>query len=156
MTREGDDVLLSIAISALPAVDREARVRAASELARRAFSERARLGVEGAGVVLSFRRPAEEEEWVERMGRRLQSQINAALTAPVTPKAVDRALGITARERIRWYKDGRLPICGKVSASDGRRGAHFPLFPFDEIVRLQANPDLIEAWRREDGGCGGE
>jgi hypothetical protein len=105
------------------------------------------------GKLYGVSRPLADNGRVRRIARRLKSRVAAVPAAPLTPKAVDRALGVTPRERIRWYKDGRLPTCGRTSVSGDMRSAHFPLFPFDEIARRQANPQAIEARRREDAGA---
>lgn len=94
--------------------------------------------------------------------RRIIGEVNAALDTfardRLTPRMVEQVLGITARERIRWSKDGRLPKSGSGSFRRGPNVIHFPLHPAHKIARLAADPSIVAGWRKADresaGGIG--
>jgi hypothetical protein len=91
---------------------------------------------------------------VELLDLELLSEIDAALDAfrkqRLHPLVVEEILGITASERRRWTKDGRLPQSGMDSFGCGRQSIHFPLRPATKIAELARRPATIEAWRHED------
>jgi len=68
---------------------------------------------------------------------------------PLTPRFVAAALGISAQERVRWTKDGRLPPSGQAFA---RRGAllSVPTYAVTLIEELAAHPETVAAWREQD------
>jgi hypothetical protein len=66
------------------------------------------------------------------------------------PLVVEEILGITASERRRWTKDGRLPQSGMGSFGRGRQSIYFALHPATKIAALARQPATIDAWRRED------
>jgi hypothetical protein len=118
-------------------------------LVRRLAEDPLAIELEGEEDVLSFRFDRLNESSIVCVARRMELWVSAILTAPVPPKAVDRALGITSRERIRWYKDGRLRICGRYPFGYSAR-VRVPFFVFADIARLQGAPEVIEDWRKED------
>jgi hypothetical protein len=68
---------------------------------------------------------------------------------PLTPRLVAAALGISAQERVRWTKDGRLPRSGQAFA---RRGAllSVPTYAVALIEDLAAHPEKVAAWREQE------
>jgi hypothetical protein len=68
----------------------------------------------------------------------------------VTPKVVEEALGITARERIRWTKDGRLPKSGTGTFKKGRHNFMYYLHPSAKIALLVETPSILKSWRDAD------
>jgi hypothetical protein len=86
--------------------------------------------------------------------RNLVSELDAALDAfrkeRLHPRVVEEILGITARERRDWTKDGRLPTSGSGAFQGGQQAIHFPLYPAAEIAALAEQREMVEAWRRED------
>jgi hypothetical protein len=130
-------------------IEREKRVAQARAVVRSTLERDLGVELEVHEESISLRFDHAEEEAIRRLADRINDRVSEILTAPLPPKAVDRALGIAAHERIRWYKDGRLRICGREAA--GRSGrTRVPLFPFAEIARLRAMPEIIEGWRRDD------
>jgi hypothetical protein len=91
------------------------------------------------------------ERWLRRAAERLEHRIRTILMAALSPKAVDSALGITARERIHWYKAGRLPISNVQTIGHWRQQVPVPFFVFDEIEKLRSSPEANEGWRWDDG-----
>lgn len=70
--------------------------------------------------------------------------------ARLTPRMVEEILRISAAERRRWNKDGRLPKSGAGSFRRGKQSISFNLHPPEKIARLAKDPALIAQWRRED------
>jgi hypothetical protein len=68
----------------------------------------------------------------------------------LTPKAVEEALGITTKERVRWTKDGRLPKSGTGTFKKGSHVFQYSLHPADKIAELAKNPSVVASWRRND------
>lgn len=87
---------------------------------------------------------------IRALARGLERRAEAVLRAPLAPKVVDDILGIFPRERLRWYKDGRLPTCGRGRIAMGAQIAQYPLFPIVEIARIAATEGLIDRWRQAD------
>ncbi|MCL8384251.1 MULTISPECIES: hypothetical protein [Xanthobacter] len=148
--KEGAHVLVRLTWNDLPPIDRDRRIRASEGLAR-LMARKLDGGDYAVGEGwISFRVPDPGERRLEAFTKRMETRIGEILFAPLTPKAVDRALGITPRERIRWYKDGRLPTCGREKTDHGDRTIQFPMFPFANIASIQANPEIISGWRVQD------
>jgi hypothetical protein len=66
------------------------------------------------------------------------------------PKVVEEVLGISASERRRWVKDGRLPKSGTGQFKKGKTAFQFYLHRPDEIAKLAANPKTVAEWREAD------
>ncbi|MCS0504741.1 hypothetical protein [Ancylobacter mangrovi] len=100
------------------------------------------------GIVGHFE--VDKAEAVRKITARLRTYATTLATAPLHPKIVEEALGITALERSRWTKDGRLPRTGAGSFGLGKRAIFFPLYPIDMVRKLIERPDIIEVWRLSD------
>jgi len=148
--RDGDGVYLVLTPPAEPIVDGERRFQIALGIVRRAVRRVSGVEADAPSGERSFRFAGSNEKAVVALAQRLHPQIHAIFAAPLTPKVVDRVLGISPSERSRWYKDGRLPHCGNSVIERGAHKIHFPLFPVAAITRLAANPQIIEEWRRDD------
>ena len=68
----------------------------------------------------------------------------------VIPKIVEEVLGLSARERRRWIKDGRLATSGTGQFKKGKTIFQFYLHRVDDIARLVAHPEIIAEWRAAD------
>jgi hypothetical protein len=81
--------------------------------------------------------------------RRIDRRLERIAVRPLGARMVEEALGITARERSRWTKDGRLTRAGTELI---RRHQLIALstYAVDEIARLTAEPETIRAWRDAD------
>jgi hypothetical protein len=66
---------------------------------------------------------------------------------PLSPKDVERSLHITAQERIRWTKDGRLKTSGSGSFRKGQ-AITFKTYCVVAALKSAANPGAIARWRR--------
>lgn len=150
MKQDGDHVLVYPILNDLPPIDRERGIKASQDLARFMWRKLAGMEIANGEGARVFRIPDLGERRLQAFAKRMEEGINKVLFAPLTPNAVDRALDITPRERLRWYKDGRLPTCGRATVDRGNRRIQFPLFPFEKVACIQANPELIAAWRNQD------
>lgn len=131
-------------------VDGERRMRTVARTLKRWARKHGGVEIAATSVSICFRFPKAELEAFDVFADRLRRRLSQILMVPVTPEVVDRTLGITARERLRWYKDGRLPTCGRAVIGRGNHKAGFPLFPVDTIARLAATPEIIASWRADD------
>jgi hypothetical protein len=67
----------------------------------------------------------------------------------MTSHEVQDALNITARERIRWTKDGRLRTSGTFTARR-QQVVTFSTYAVAYIEALSLRTETIEAWREAD------
>lgn len=147
--KSGGDILLAFGVRGVPPVDLEWRIRVACNLVRRAVEKVAGVEVEGHDGALLFRFEATDEASIHGLARRLEKRVATVLSTPLTPKAVDRTLGISSRApalvqgwtpaHMRSRQDRGWQSYGAVS-----------LVPAREIACLVANPQIIEAWREQD------
>ena len=68
----------------------------------------------------------------------------------LTAKDVEKLLGITALERQRWTKDGRLPHSGTVSFKRGKTVVQLATYLRETIFAFWSQPELIKRWREID------
>lgn len=80
----------------------------------------------------------------------VDAEVDAFRNERLHPKEVEEILAITARERRRWTKDGRLPTSGHTSFRRGQNSIHLLPYPPDDITSLAGQREQIEAWRRQD------
>ncbi|MGN6768179.1 MAG: hypothetical protein ACTHJY_23815 [Rhizobiaceae bacterium] len=104
--------------------------------------------IEGGAPYFVFTPQGREELY--KSCRRLDSRLAALIEEPITGKVVDHLLGISAAERRRWSKDGRLTPCGSRTSRRGRARFNFPIFSLNRIEMLRNEPELIERWREQD------
>lgn len=83
----------------------------------------------------------------------LDDRLTTIAKRPLTAGEVEEVLGISARERSRWTKDGRLPHSGTQIIQRGQRIALSTYAPH-EIARLMKEPETIRAWREADRDYG--
>jgi len=87
--------------------------------------------------------------WIKNVLIELDQNLNSIANRPLTHRMVEQLLGITARERLRWTKDGRLPRSGHASFQKGRT-ILIATHPVDKISDLLARPEIVAAWREDD------
>lgn len=76
---------------------------------------------------------------------------------PVIPREIQDILGITATERRRWLKDGRLASSGTRTVRLNGRAKKITFQVFDpELVRDLLNRDAVMDWREEDAHAAAE
>ncbi|EJT05049.1 hypothetical protein RCCGE510_11339 [Rhizobium sp. CCGE 510] len=70
---------------------------------------------------------------------------------PVIPREIQDILGISASERHRWLKDGRLPSAGTRTVRLSGRARRITFHVFDpRIVEDLLDRAVVEEWREED------
>jgi DNA-binding GntR family transcriptional regulator len=80
----------------------------------------------------------------------IEKSLTALAAERLTPKAVEEALGISSKERIRWTKEGRLPRSGTGTFKKGAHVFQHSLHPADKIADLAENPAVIASWRARE------
>ena len=80
----------------------------------------------------------------------IEEALAASTQERLYPRMVEEALNITARERLRWTKDRRLPQSGSGAFGRGRQSVSFTMYAFDDIARLRDDLSIIHAWRDAD------
>ncbi len=85
----------------------------------------------------------------DKLLERLHSELERIARKPISQRHVERLLEISANERLRWSKDGRLRRSGTAQIL---RGAKIMLYtyPPSEVERLLSTPEIITAWREAD------
>lgn len=79
----------------------------------------------------------------------LDGAIERIATRPFSTRQIEAALGITARERLRWTKDGRLPRSGSATIMKGQL-ITLSTYAVDTVARLAGDASIIDDWRRTD------
>jgi len=70
---------------------------------------------------------------------------------PVLPREIEDILGISATERHRWLKDGRLPSAGTRTVALPGRAKKITFHFFDRrVVEDVLDRDLVSNWREDD------
>lgn len=80
----------------------------------------------------------------------LDGAIERIATRPFSCRQIEEMLGITARERLRWTKDGRLPRSGSATITRGQ-SITLSTYAVDTVARLAGDASIIDDWRRTDG-----
>lgn len=76
---------------------------------------------------------------------------------PVIPREIEDILSISATERYRWLKDGRLPSVGTRTVKLRGRSRQVTFHVFDpRFVEDVLDRDLVEHWREEDAATAAE
>ncbi|SRR6266496_2127542 len=102
------------------------------------------------GKVIAARFDIADPEKIKCALADLDRMLDTLATERLSPQMVEEILGITALERKRWNKDGRLPKSGMGSFKKGQQQIYFYLHPIAEIAKLAANPKIIAEWREAD------
>ena len=82
--------------------------------------------------------------------RAMDLRVADIVEEPLPPRSVEKCLGISSRERLRWMKDGRLPACERRRSGRGQNVFSVPFYNASVVNRLCTQPDIISAWRHED------
>lgn len=70
---------------------------------------------------------------------------------PIIPREIQDILAISATERHRWLKDGRLPSAGTRTVKLRGRAKRITFHVFNpRLVEEVLDKDLVEQWREED------
>lgn len=79
----------------------------------------------------------------------LETTLTHLAREKLTAKAVEEVLQVTAIERQRWTKDGRLPSAGDAFIQRGQKVRLLTYAP-ELIAQLVTKPPTIETWRMSD------
>ena len=134
---------LELTLGSLRRAD-EARCRVAGLLRQRRF----KTSTQGEAVCTTV--PSRMTADLSGLLSAIDTALDAFREERLYPRVLEEILGITARERRRWTKDGRLPKSGLGSFRRGQNTIYFALHPARKIAALAAKPETIEAWRNED------
>lgn len=113
------------------------------------FKVRKLLDIKGAVLTLKMAEDAEEafDAAVETIEKRLVD----IESLPVIPREIQDILTITATERHRWLKDGRLKSAGTRTIKLRGRARKVTFHIFDpRYVEDLLNSDMADTWREED------
>lgn len=128
MKKNGGSLELSFIFDVVAPIDRERRIQECWRFGR-SIAQRSGAREIDNDEAPTFVFEGRDDKQVRRIAGEIETRLTRILRMPLTPKVVDRALGITARERLRWDKDGRLPICGHGRIGQGNHIVRHPLFP---------------------------
>lgn len=87
---------------------------------------------------------------IQNLIRDIDDGIHGLLHEPLYPRVVEEMLGITASERIRWTKNGRLKTSGQGAFRRGQREIYFRRYSFKQMLIILRNIEIVHAWREED------
>jgi hypothetical protein len=109
--------------------------------------------IEKGDSYLSAAFPLDAADRVAATLKLVDHELDGLMVERLHPALVEQILGITARERLRWTKDGRLRSSGHGSFSRGSRSINYALYRPAEISKLARAPHIIENWRAADSTC---
>lgn len=137
----------------LPAATFGSSVRAKGILlevrARLLLTVRKSLDVDGMTLVLGMAEDSQDEfaSTTAAVTRALEGIENL----PVIPREIQDILGISAGERHRWLKDGRLPSAGTRTVRLSGRARQITFHVFDpRAVEDLLDRAVVDEWREED------
>ena len=127
-----------------------ARRRAIVRLIKKQARGTASLSREAKTGVVRMQVPVSNIDALRHLVEKLEVQIQEVLQEPLVPSDVEQLLGISARERIRWGKDGRLAKSGVGSIRKGDQVIYYAKHPAGAVAMLMARPEIIAEWRDRD------
>lgn len=115
-----------------------------------AFPDRKHLTVEGGQVRLSF--DVGEDKRLEAVAAVIAGVLDRIEALPVLPREIEDILTISAGERMKWLKDGRLKSAGTrtVKLRGRARAVTFHVFEPSHVEDV-LDRDMPAIWRVEDG-----
>ncbi|WP_188913088.1 hypothetical protein [Aureimonas endophytica] len=132
----------------LSGIEREIR-------ARLPWAQRPGLSVETGRIVL--RLPEADADALAAAARIVGETVARLDTLPVLPRELEDILAITAHERQKWTKDGRLQSAGTRTVKLRGRAKAVTFHVFDpRHVEDVLDRDLPSLWREEDRQAGAE
>lgn len=110
-----------------------------------------RKALEIKGAVLTLRLPDDAEEAFAAAAATIGKTLGGIESLPVIPREIQDILTITATERHRWLKDGRLKSAGTRTIKLRGRARKVTFHIFDpRYVEDLLDRDVVDAWREED------
>ncbi|WP_420408169.1 hypothetical protein [Hoeflea sp.] len=86
----------------------------------------------------------------QRIINRTERRLSALYDSPIPPKALEKILHITPKERREWTKDGRLPAMDKQTSNRASNRFSVSVYSPVKVAKLHNNPEIIADWRRHD------
>lgn len=111
----------------------------------------ARKAVTVSGVDVVLRLPQTEAEAFKAASKKIGEILREAGDRPILPREAEDILSISARERHKWLKDGRLQSLGTRTVKMRGRAKSVTFHVFDpRHIEEILNGDLPALWREED------
>lgn len=118
---------------------------------RRRMPTAARKSVTVSGVDVVLCLPQTEPEAFEAASKKIDEILRDAGDRPILPREAEDILSISARERHKWLKDGRLQSFGTRTVKMRGRAKSVTFHVFDpRNIEEVLNGDLPALWREED------
>lgn len=118
---------------------------------RRRMPAVARKSVTVSGLNVVLRLPQTEAAAFEAASKKIGEILKEAGDRPILPREAEDILSISARERHKWLKDGRLQRIGTRTVKMRGRAKSVTFHVFDPMhIEELLNGDLPELWRQED------
>ncbi|MBX4893421.1 MULTISPECIES: hypothetical protein [Rhizobiaceae] len=107
------------------------------------------LDVNGMALVLGMAKEGEREFASTKAA--VTRALEGIESLPVIPREIQDILGISAGERHRWLKDGRLPSAGTRTVRLSGRARQITFHVFDpRVVEDLLDRGAVDEWREED------
>ncbi len=117
--------------------------------ARLPVAVRKSLEVSGMSLVLGMAEDSEHE--FASTSAAVTRALEGIENLPVIPREIQDILGISASERHRWLKDGRLPSAGTRTVRLSGRARQITFHVFDpRVVEDLLDRAVVDEWREED------
>jgi len=124
---------------------------------RARLPEAAKRSIKFTSTELALRMPVDVEREFRAASDVVAKVLQGVETLPVIPREVQDILAITATERHRWLKDGRLPSAGTRTVKLRGRAKKITFHVFDpQLVEDVLDRDLVTNWREEDAATAAE
>ncbi len=116
-----------------------------------------RMQLDIEGMVLTLRMPKDETDDFRAAAADVSAVLKRAESLPVIPREVEDILTISATERHRWLKDGRLQSAGTRTVKLRGRKKKITFHVFDpRHIEDVLDRDLMTLWREEDAATAAE
>jgi len=113
------------------------------------------LDVNGMTLILGMAEDCEEE--FSSTAATITKALAGIESLPVIPREIQDVLAISASERHRWLKDGRLPSAGTRTVRLSGRARQITFHVFDpRVVEDLLDRAVVDEWREEDATAAAE
>jgi hypothetical protein len=113
------------------------------------------LDVNGMALILGMTEDCEEE--FSSTAATITKALEGIESLPVIPREIQDILAISASERHRWLKDGRLPSAGTRTVRLSGRARQITFHVFDpRVVEDLLDRAVVDEWREKDATAAAE
>jgi hypothetical protein len=113
------------------------------------------LDVNGMALILGMAEDCEEE--FSSTAATITKALEGIESLPVIPREIQDILAISASERHRWLKDGRLPSAGTRTVRLSGRARQITFHVFDpRVVEDLLDRAVVDEWREKDATAAAE